>query len=48
MPSKPPKRAGARVTWAKELNDLFDSQNKSASKDVTSIPATFLRVTVMR
>ena len=30
----------------KELGDLFDSQNKSTSKDFTSIPATFLRVTV--
>ena len=30
----------------KELGDLFDTQNKSTSKDLTSIPATFLRVTV--
>lgn len=30
----------------KELEALFTSQNKSASEDVTSIPATFLRVTV--
>jgi SAM-dependent methyltransferase len=30
----------------KELNVLFESQNKSPSKDSTSIPATFLRVTV--
>jgi ubiquinone/menaquinone biosynthesis C-methylase UbiE len=30
----------------KELEALFTSQNKSASKDVTSIPATFLRVAV--
>jgi SAM-dependent methyltransferase len=30
----------------KELSDLFASQNKSARKDATSIPATFLRVTV--
>ena len=29
-----------------ELEGLFTSQNKSPSKDVTSIPATFLRVTV--
>jgi len=29
-----------------ELEDLFNSQNKSPSKDATSIPATFLRVTV--
>ena len=30
----------------KELEALFTSQNKSPSKDTTSIPATFLRVTV--
>src|SRR6266480_2351438 len=30
----------------RELEKLFASQNKSPSKDVTSIPATFLRVTV--
>ena len=31
-----------------ELEALFESQNKSASKNTTSIPATFLRVTVAR
>jgi SAM-dependent methyltransferase len=30
----------------KELNALFESKNKSPRKDATSIPATFLRVTV--
>ena len=30
----------------RELEALFSSQNKSPSKDTTSIPATFLRVTV--
>jgi hypothetical protein len=30
----------------KELEALFDRQNRSPSKDATSIPATFLRVTV--
>ncbi len=30
----------------KELEDLFKQQNKSSSPDATSIPATFLRVTV--
>jgi SAM-dependent methyltransferase len=30
----------------KQLDTLFASQNTSASKDATSIPATFLRVTV--
>ena len=31
-----------------ELEVLFNSQNKSAADNTTSIPATFLRVTVMR
>ena len=31
-----------------ELEVLFNSQNKSSSKNTTSIPATFLRVTVAR
>jgi SAM-dependent methyltransferase len=30
----------------KELNSLFEKQNTSTRKDATSIPATFLRVTV--
>jgi SAM-dependent methyltransferase len=30
----------------RELEALFESENRSPSKDVTSIPATFLRVTV--
>jgi hypothetical protein len=30
----------------KELEVLFNSQNKSSNKSATSIPATFLRVTV--
>ena len=30
----------------KELEDLFNAQNKSGNKNTTSIPATFLRVTV--
>lgn len=30
----------------KELEDLFASQNKSPRKDATTIPATYLRVTV--
>jgi SAM-dependent methyltransferase len=32
----------------KELEALFDSQNKSPDKSATSVPATFLRVTVAR
>jgi SAM-dependent methyltransferase len=32
----------------RELNALFDNQNRSPNKKTTSIPATFLRVTVAR
>ena len=32
----------------KELEGLFESQNRHAGKDATSIPASFLRVTVAR
>jgi hypothetical protein len=32
----------------RELENLFNSQNKSPRKEATSIPATFLRVTVGR
>ena len=30
----------------RQLEELFTSQNRSPSKDTTSIPATYLRVTV--
>jgi ubiquinone/menaquinone biosynthesis C-methylase UbiE len=40
------EKAGRQEALALELNDLFRSQNKSGKKDATSIPATFLRVTV--
>ena len=44
-------RAGTGKTYLlnelrKELEALFESQNKSATEGSTSIPATFLRVTV--
>jgi hypothetical protein len=38
------EKNGRAADLQKELEELFKSQNKS--KDVTSIPATFLRVTV--
>ncbi|HEY2069890.1 MAG TPA: class I SAM-dependent methyltransferase [Rhizomicrobium sp.] len=38
--------AGRDGALRKELDDLFASQNTSADKHATSIPATFLRVTV--
>jgi hypothetical protein len=37
---------GRAADLQKELEILFDAQNQAASKDATSIPATFLRVTV--
>ena len=41
------EKNGKADELAKELDALFNSQNKAASKDTTSIPATFLRVTVL-
>ena len=40
------EKNGRAADLQKELEALFDSQNKSTNKGVTSIPATFLRVTV--
>lgn len=40
------EKNGQAADLQKELEGLFDSQNRSPSKDTTSIPATFLRVTV--
>jgi len=40
------EKNGRAAELRKELNALFESQNKSSRKDATSIPATFLRVTV--
>jgi SAM-dependent methyltransferase len=40
------EKSGRADDLQKELEILFNSQNKSPSKDATSIPATFLRVTV--
>jgi SAM-dependent methyltransferase len=39
-------KAGRADDLRRELEALFESQNTSQRKDVTSIPATFLRVTV--
>jgi ubiquinone/menaquinone biosynthesis C-methylase UbiE len=40
------EKNGRAADLQKELDGLFNSQNKSPNKDATSIPATFLRVTV--
>jgi SAM-dependent methyltransferase len=39
---------GKAADLQKELEALFERQNRSETKDATSIPATFLRVTVAR
>ena len=40
------EKTGRAAELQKELEALFNAQNKSPAKDVTSIPATFLRVIV--
>ena len=39
---------GKAADLQQELEALFERQNRSQAKDATSIPATFLRVTVAR
>jgi SAM-dependent methyltransferase len=39
---------GREADLQRELETLFEEQNKSPNKEATSIPATFLRVTVSR
>jgi hypothetical protein len=40
------EKNGRAADLQKELEELFNRQNQSPRKDFTSIPATFLRVTV--
>src|SRR5437879_763713 len=40
------EKSGRVADLQRQLEDLFKAQNKSSRKDMTSIPATFLRVTV--
>ena len=40
------EKSGRAADLQKELEELFESKNESADKTKTSIPATFLRVTV--
>jgi hypothetical protein len=40
------EKNGRAADLQRELKELFASQDKSSSKNATSIPATFLRVTV--
>lgn len=39
---------GKQADLLRELGALFESQNQSSDKNVTSIPATFLKVTILR
>lgn len=39
---------GKAADLQRELEELFNRQNQNADKNMTSIPATFLRVTVLR
>jgi len=39
-------KSGRVADLQRQLEDLFKAQNRSSRKDLTSIPATFLRVTV--
>src|SRR5580765_2272724 len=40
------EKAGKATDLQKELEDLFQKENRSSSPNTTSIPATFLQVTV--
>ena len=40
------ENSGRAADLQKELEELFNRQNQSPRKDATSIPATFLLVTV--
>lgn len=40
------EKSGRAADLQRQLEDLFKAQNKSSREDLTSIPATFLRVTV--
>jgi hypothetical protein len=42
------QKDGRASDLQKELETLFESQNRSPNKGLTSIPATFLRVTIAR
>ena len=48
MHLKRQKKNGKEADLQHELEVLFESQNQSTDKNKTSIPATFLKVTVRR
>src|SRR4051794_7322824 len=42
------EKNGKAAKLQRELEELFNRENKSAHKNATEIPATFLRVTIAR
>jgi hypothetical protein len=42
------EKNGKTADLQQELEELFNRQNRSGSESTTSIPATFLMVTVIR
>jgi hypothetical protein len=46
--SEAAEKTGRANDLQKELKPMFESQNWSPNKGLTSIPATFLRVTIAR
>jgi len=42
------EKDGKASQLQRELEDLFDSQNRSNTSGMTSIPATFLRITILK
>jgi hypothetical protein len=42
------EKNGKAAALQQELEQLFNNQNKSSTQNTTSIPATFLKVTVIR
>jgi hypothetical protein len=40
------EKGGRTTDLQRELEDLFSRQNQSSDKNATSVPATFLRITV--
>jgi hypothetical protein len=46
MNAEAAERSGREADLQKELQTLFEAQNHSSSPGATSIPASFLRVTV--
>jgi hypothetical protein len=42
------EKNGRAADLQRELEELFNEENRSGNKNTTSIPATFMRVTVKK